>query len=108
MSAFLFATTPAAGHKLPALPIARALIERGHAVRWCAGAAFTDRITAIGTTHLPMSTYDYSPTGLDDYFPERAGERALAKIRFDIVTGFGGAVPPPPPGPDVRAGGQTG
>ena len=108
MSAFLFATTPAAGHKLPALPIARALIERGHAVRWCAGAAFTDRITAIGATHLPMSTYDYSPTGLDDYFPERAGERALAKIRFDIVTGFGGAVHPPPPGPDVRAGGQTG
>ena len=28
---------------------------------------------------MPMSTYDYSPTGLDDYFPERAGERALAR-----------------------------
>ena len=47
MSAFLFATTPAAGHTLPALPIARALIERGHAVRWYAGVAFADRITDI-------------------------------------------------------------
>ncbi len=37
MSAFRFATTPAAGHTLPGLPIARALIERGHAFRWYAG-----------------------------------------------------------------------
>ncbi len=69
MSAFLFATTPAAGPTLPALPIARALIERGHPVRWYAGAAFADRMAAVGAAYLPMSAYDYSPTGLDDYFP---------------------------------------
>ena len=93
MSTFLLATTPAAGHTLPALPIARALIERGHAVRWYGGAAFADQITDIGATYLPMSTYDYSQIELDNYFPQRARKRGLAKIRFDIVTGFGGAVP---------------
>lgn len=93
MSVFLFATAPAAGHTLPALPIARTLIERGHAVRWYTGASFTEAITAIGATYLPMSSYDYSQTGLDGYFPERIRKSGLAKIRFDSVTGFAGAVP---------------
>ena len=44
MSRFLFATTPADGHTLPALPIARALIERGHSVRWYTGAKYAERI----------------------------------------------------------------
>ena len=30
---FLFATTPLPGHVNPGLPIARALVERGHEVR---------------------------------------------------------------------------
>lgn len=45
---------------MPALPIARALIERGHSVRRYAGAAFADRTTDIGEAYRPMSSYDYS------------------------------------------------
>ncbi len=48
MSRFLFATVPADGHTLPALPVARALIERGHSVRWYAGIKYEERITGIG------------------------------------------------------------
>lgn len=36
-ASFIFATTPADGHTVPALPIARTLVERGHTVRWYAG-----------------------------------------------------------------------
>ena len=93
MSSFVFATTPAVGHTVPALPIARALIERGHFVRWYAGAAFADKIRAIGATHLPMSANDYSQVGLDGFYPERKSHRGLGKIRFDIVSVFGGSVP---------------
>lgn len=46
-----FATTPADGHTVPALPIVRALIERGHSVRWYAGRKYADRIQAIGVEH---------------------------------------------------------
>lgn len=46
MARFLFATQPITGHVLPALPLVRALVERGHAVAWYAGARFRERIEA--------------------------------------------------------------
>lgn len=88
MSRFLFATVPADGHTLPALPIARTLIERGHTVRWYAGAKYADRIAAIGARFAPMSDHDYSWTGLDAMFPERTELSGLAKLKFDMANGF--------------------
>lgn len=88
MSSFLFATVPAAGHTLPALPIAQALIDRGHRVRWYGGAAYADRITAVGASFLPMSDHDYSRDGLDGFFPERRHQRGVRKLQFDMVHGF--------------------
>ncbi len=34
MARFLIATQPITGHILPALPIVRTLVQRGHEVRW--------------------------------------------------------------------------
>lgn len=87
-SRIVFATTPADGHTVPALSIARALIERGHGVRWYAGRKYAERIAAIGAEFLPISDHDFSLVGLDDYYPERARLSGLAKLRFDTTVGF--------------------
>ena len=50
MTRFLFATMPAAGHVIPALTVARELVERGHEVQWYTGAAYRGAIEAIGAT----------------------------------------------------------
>lgn len=87
-SRILFATTPADGHTVPALPIARILVERGHDVRWYAGRKYADRIEAIGAEYVPMSDHDFSVVGLDDFFPERATLSGFAKLKFDMAVAF--------------------
>lgn len=84
----IIATTPADGHTVPALPIAAALVERGHHVRWYAGRQYADRIQALGAEYLPMSDYDYSLVGLDGYFPERKQLSGLAKLKYDMTAVF--------------------
>ncbi|OHV34674.1 glycosyl transferase [Parafrankia colletiae] len=90
MARFLFATTPAVGHTAPAYPIARALVGRGHTVRWYAGSGFADAITATGATFHPISDPrdDFSVAGLDGRFPERRKVSGLRKLQFDMVHGF--------------------
>ncbi|OHV65186.1 nucleotide disphospho-sugar-binding domain-containing protein [Pseudofrankia sp. BMG5.36] len=95
MARFLFATVPAVGHTLPALPIARALIERGHTVRWYTGVAFADKITAVGASFHPITDpgFDYSLDGLDQRYPRRRELSGLKKLQFDMVQGFSRPVP---------------
>jgi len=90
MARFLFATIPAVGHTVPALPIARALLERGHSVRWYTGVAFADKIAAVGASFHPISGpgYDYSLVGLDEQYPRRRELSGLKKLQFDMVQGF--------------------
>lgn len=88
MSRFIFATVPQAGHTVPALPIARTLINRGHSVRWHTGAAFADRITETGAVYVPMSEYDYSVDGVDAMFPERLQRSGVGRLRYDLSTMF--------------------
>ena len=88
MTRFLFATIPAVGHTMPALPIAQNLVQRGHDVRWYAGAAFADAIEAIGARFCPMSGDDLSVVGFDGFFPERSRYSGLRKLQFDMVHGF--------------------
>jgi UDP:flavonoid glycosyltransferase YjiC (YdhE family) len=54
MSRFLISTMPAAGHVAPALPLARALVERGHQVLWHTGPAQAARVAATGATFVPF------------------------------------------------------
>ena len=62
MSRFVFATMPLPGHTRPALPIARALVERSHSVRWLAGAAFAGQIEAVGATRSVEPRACQTPT----------------------------------------------
>lgn len=85
MSQFLICTIPAAGHVNPGLPIARALIERGHEVRWYTGRSFRAAIERMGAQFVPMQAAidpaDHSP---DERFPERINLSGLAGFKFDL------------------------
>lgn len=95
MARFLFATVPAVGHTVPALPVARALVERGHTVRWYTGVAFAEKITAVGAKFHPITDpdFDYSLVGLDEHYPRRRELSGLKKLQFDLVQGFSRPVP---------------
>ncbi|GAA2805883.1 glycosyltransferase [Crossiella cryophila] len=76
---------PVPGHVGPLLPIARALVERGHRVTWCTGRVFAERITATGAGFAPMNAeHDHLGRSIDELFPERARLRGLAQLRFDM------------------------
>lgn len=86
MARFLFATQPITGHVLPALPLVRALVERGHDVAWYAGARFRERIEATGAQFAPyQAAYDYDDRDYDAAFPGRGALTGLDQIRFDFI-----------------------
>ncbi|MFT7835983.1 glycosyltransferase [Saccharothrix sp. BKS2] len=90
----LFASVPFPGHTTPLLPIARALTERGHRVRWCAGRRFAGQVEAAGAEFVALDeAIDLSRGTVDELFPERARVTGLAKLRFDMVSVFIDPVP---------------
>jgi UDP:flavonoid glycosyltransferase YjiC (YdhE family) len=73
MARFLICTMPITGHVNPGLPIARALVERGHTVRWYTGRRFQSAIEATGARYMPMqSAYDFDDRDLTAAFPQLA------------------------------------
>ncbi|MBJ8348773.1 glycosyltransferase [Antrihabitans sp. YC2-6] len=90
----LIASTPIAGHVNPALPIARALIERGHSVRWYTGQLHRKAVEATGATFEPIVEAT-DPLGAtpDSLFPERVGLTRLAGLKFDLKHLFLDEVP---------------
>jgi UDP:flavonoid glycosyltransferase YjiC (YdhE family) len=94
MARFLIATVPVAGHVNPGLPIARALVERGHEVRWYTGQRFRKSVESTGARHLPMdATLDYDAENLDRAYPGRQGLTGLAQMKWDIKHIFLDAIP---------------
>jgi len=82
---FLFATMPGAGHTNPLKPIARALVERGHSVRWYTGRRFQSTVESTGATYVPMSdAIDVNFDKLEEIFPDRVGLTGLSCIRYDF------------------------
>lgn len=85
MSRFLIATVPLIGHVNPGLPIARALLHKGHEVWWYSGKKFRTRIEATGARFVPMAAaYDYDDVDLDLAFPGRTNLRDFAQLKFDL------------------------
>jgi UDP:flavonoid glycosyltransferase YjiC (YdhE family) len=83
---YLFATVPAAGHVHPVVPVADALVARGHQVRWLTGSTFRDLVSSTGATFEPL-VHAFDPaegSTFSDRFPEREGLSGLAGIRFDL------------------------
>jgi UDP:flavonoid glycosyltransferase YjiC (YdhE family) len=84
MSSIIIASCPVHGHVMPMLTVARGFVERGDDVRFIAGAAFADRVSATGATHIalpPDADFD-----IDELLavPERAGLRGIRAVAFDL------------------------
>lgn len=89
MARYLFATQPITGHVLPALPIVRALVGRGHEVWWYVGKKFRDRVEAAGARFVPYThAYDYDDSDYDAAFPGRGQLKGLGQIKFDFINLF--------------------
>jgi UDP:flavonoid glycosyltransferase YjiC (YdhE family) len=85
MARFLITTIPVTGHVNPGLPIARALVRRGHTVWWYTGEKFRVAIEATGARYVPMrAAYDYDDSDTDAAFPGRAGRTGLAALKWDL------------------------
>lgn len=91
MADILLLSVPVFGHVKPMLALARALVSRGHRVRWLAGAAFRERVEETGAAFcgfeqgLDYSCPDRVPATLQ---AERDRLRGLAQLRFDLGTFF--------------------
>ncbi len=87
MARYLFAPMPFTGHVNPGLPMARALVQRGHDVRWYSTPRFKRAIEAIGARYVP---YRYAMQ-LDeehlDVFTDRPAE-GIAQLRYDVKNIF--------------------
>jgi len=89
MASFLFVTQPITGHVVPAVPIIRKLVERGHDVRWYAGKKFRSRVDAAGAEFVAYErAYDYDDADYDAAFPGRAQLKGLAQLRYDFLNLF--------------------
>jgi MGT family glycosyltransferase len=89
MARILVASVPAAGHVQPLLPLARALIARGHELRWYTGQKFRGAVEASGARFVGFEhATDFDDAHFDDAFPGRSAKRGLARLKFDMVRVF--------------------
>lgn len=90
----LIATVPETGHVNPALPVARALTERGHEVRWYTGRSYKPAVEATGATFEPLvAAHDPADQPFQERLPERAALEGLPALRFDLKHVFLDEVP---------------
>jgi MGT family glycosyltransferase len=89
MSSYLLTCTPAHGHVVPLLQIARHLIAGGHDVSFLTSSRYADRVTAAGARFLPLpAAADVDLDDADGAFPERIGLTGPAALRFDMSNLF--------------------
>ncbi len=94
MSRILFATVPIVGHINPLLPLARALVGRGHDVRWYSGPRHRLRIEATGAGFIGfIRAHNYNDQQIDTEFPARSALKGLDQLRFDLMRIFIDAAP---------------
>ncbi|MFS0894695.1 glycosyltransferase [Microbacterium sp. 179-I 3D3 NHS] len=89
MSTYLLTCTPAHGHVMPLLQVARHLVSQGHEVSFLTSIRYADRVTAAGARFVALPPEaDVDLDDADAAFPERVGLTGPAALRFDIGTLF--------------------
>ena len=89
MARFLIASQPISGHVLPAVPVVRTLVGRGHDVWWYVGRRFRAQAEVAGAHFAGYQhAYDYDDRNCDAAFPGCSTLTGLNKIRFDILKLF--------------------
>lgn len=90
---YFFAPMPATGHVNPGLPIAKALVQRGHDVRWYSIPRFRKAIEAAGARYVPFREgLVLDEENFDAMFTDRPAG-GLAQLRYDIKNIFVSAMP---------------
>ena len=84
MARILIGNFGAIGHVLPFLPLARALMARGHEVFWTTDRIHRERIEATGARYLaPRHSLEFS--GPSENFAKRGKElKGAAALKFDL------------------------
>ncbi len=91
MATVLLCSTPVHAHVTPLLAVTRALVARGHDVRFLTGARFAAAVVAAGAEHLPLpAEADFDDRDLAAAFPGREGRTGLDAIRHDMLEIFVG------------------
>ncbi|WP_149184818.1 glycosyltransferase [Streptomyces sp. TRM49041] len=81
----LIATTPAPGHVVSMLEVARELARRGHEVRWYTGRAFQKQVEQAGAHFEPMSAeLDFGGKSREEAFPGHAGLTGIASFKIGV------------------------
>lgn len=85
VSSILIVSAPFHGHVTPLLPLAENFVNRGDDVRFITGARFADKVSATGSSYLPLpAEADFDDRSIVGNFPERAGLKGVKAIAFDI------------------------
>ncbi|MFB9517439.1 glycosyltransferase [Streptomyces purpureus] len=81
----LIATTPAPGHVVSMLEVARELTRRGHEVRWYTGRVFQKQVEQAGARFEPMSAgLDFGGHSREEAFPHHAGLTGIASFKTGV------------------------
>ncbi|UZN02890.1 glycosyltransferase [Cellulomonas sp. S1-8] len=83
------AACPVHAHVSPLLPVARALVDAGHRVRFLTAERFRTEVEATGAELAPLPPdAGFDERTLDVDHPERAGRTGAAAMRWDLTELF--------------------
>lgn len=88
MSQFLITTMSMAGHVNPGLPIARALVARGHTVGWYTGRRFQTTVEATGARFFPLHAAVDGDGAFNGRAEGRPAGRGVDRFTAGIKHGF--------------------
>ncbi|MFI2200295.1 glycosyltransferase [Streptomyces sp. NPDC020192] len=81
----LIATTPAPGHVVGVLEVARELARRGHEVRWYTGRTFQEQAEQAGARFEPMrAELDFGGKSREEAYPSHAGLTGIASFKIGV------------------------
>ncbi len=91
---FLLCTTPALGHTVPLLAVARRLVEQGHEVAFYTTPHYEERVVATGAEFLPIeAAFDAHDLMVVNPEREASSKRGVGGLKDDLRRIFVGPVP---------------
>jgi MGT family glycosyltransferase len=85
MARLILATVPLTGHVQPMLLLAKALVARGHELRWYAASKFQPSIEATGARFIRRDrAVDWDDGDVEAAFPALRRKRGLARVKAQL------------------------
>jgi UDP:flavonoid glycosyltransferase YjiC (YdhE family) len=94
MAKILICSNPITGHINPLLPVAKTLVQRGHAVVWYTGKKFQPKVEKSGAKFIPITgAIDYDDDDLEAAFPDLKGLKGMKRLKLEIKKIFIDPIP---------------